>query len=120
PKRFLEAIRRVAEGVREGRNPLDDGGIVALLATPEQSEVLQKVGGLMSLLEGHGDVTMDRAGAGRIPSAERFSRVLRQRRPTISPAARMLQRLIRLAAKRNQYEQGVHFSAAVEAEGGTK
>ena len=34
----------------------------------------------MSLLEGHGDVTMDRAGADRIPSAERFSRVLRQRR----------------------------------------
>ena len=33
----------------------------------------------MSLLEGHGDVTMDRAGADRIPS-ERFSRVLRQRR----------------------------------------
>src|SRR3954453_17192482 len=42
PKRFLEAIRRVAEGVREGRNPLDDGGIVALLATEEQSQVLQQ------------------------------------------------------------------------------
>ena len=28
----------------------------------------------MSLLEGHGDVTMDRAGAGAIPSAARFSR----------------------------------------------
>ena len=26
-----------------------------------------KVGGLMALLEGHGDVTMDRAGAGRVP-----------------------------------------------------
>ena len=118
PKRFVEAIRRVAEGVREGRNPLDDGGIVALLATPEQSEVLQQVGGLMSLLEGHGDVTMDRAGAGRIPSAERFSRVLRQRRRNISPGARLVQRLIGLEAKMNQYEQGEKFIAAVEAEGG--
>jgi putative hydrolase len=72
----------------------------------------------MSLLEGHGDVTMDRAGAGRIPSAERFSRVLRQRRRTISPAARLVQRLIGLEAKMNQYEQGEKFIAAVEAEGG--
>jgi coenzyme F420 biosynthesis associated uncharacterized protein len=118
PKRFVDAIRRVAEGVREGRNPLDDGGIVALLATPAQTEVLQQVGGLMSLLEGHGDVTMDRAGAGRIPSAERFSRVLRQRRRNISPAARLVQRLIGLEAKMNQYEQGERFIAAVEAEGG--
>ena len=68
-----------------GRNPLDDGGLVALLATPEQREVLQQVGGLMSLLEGHGDVTMDRAGADRIPTAERFSRVLRQRRQQRDP-----------------------------------
>ena len=118
PKRFVDAIRRVAEGVREGRNPLDDGGIVALLATPAQTEVLQQVGGLMSLLEGHGDVTMDRAGAGRIPSAERFSRVLRQRRRNVSPAARLVQRLIGLEAKMNQYEQGEQFIAAVEAQGG--
>ena len=40
----------------------------------------------MSLLEGHGDVTMDRAGAGRIPSAERFARVLRQRRQQRRPS----------------------------------
>ena len=40
----------------------------------------------MSLLEGHGDVTMDRAGADRIPSADRFSRVLRERRQQRGPA----------------------------------
>ena len=40
----------------------------------------------MSLLEGHGDVTMDRAGADQIPNAERFGQVLRQRRQQATPA----------------------------------
>jgi coenzyme F420 biosynthesis associated uncharacterized protein len=84
PGRMVEGLRRTIAEVRAGRNPLDDGGLPALFATPEQREVLDRLGGLMSLLEGHGDVTMDRAGADRIPSAERFSRVLRQRRNAVS------------------------------------
>jgi putative hydrolase len=72
------------------------------------------MGGLMSLLEGHGDVTMDRAGAARIPSAKRFAAVLRERRRAASPSVRLLQRLIGLEAKLNQYEQGERFIAEVE------
>ena len=106
--------------MREGHNPLDEGGLVALLATEAQKEVLDQIGGMMSLLEGHGDVTMDRAGADRIPSAERFSRVLRQRRQQTKGPAKMLQKLIGLEAKMNQYEQGERFIAAVEGEGGTE
>ena len=91
---------------------------MALLATPEQRAMLDKIGGLMSLLEGHGDVTMDRAGADLIPSAGRFSRVLRERRRHASPMAKMVQRLIGLEAKMAQYEQGEKFIAAVERAGG--
>ena len=80
PDRLFGALDQVVAALREGRNPLDDGGMMTLLAGPEQRAVLDQVGGLMSLLEGHGDVTMDRAGAELVPSAERFGRVLRQRR----------------------------------------
>jgi coenzyme F420 biosynthesis associated uncharacterized protein len=118
PKRLLHAVRRLADSARERRNPFDDGGLAALLASPEQAEVLQKVGGLMSLLEGHGDVTMDRAGADRIPSAERFGRVLRARRRAVNPGIRLLQQLLGLEAKLNQYEQGERFIEAVERRGG--
>ena len=118
PRRFLEALRRAVDEARAGRNPLADGGLVTLLAGPEQQAVLQQVAGLMSLLEGHGDVTMDRAGADRIPSAERFSRVLRERRASVRGAARLLQQLIGLEAKMKQYEQGERFIEAVEAAGG--
>ena len=118
PKRFLAALSRVADDLRARRNPLDDGGLVSLVATPEQQRLLGRIGGMMSLLDGHGDVTMDRAGADRIPSAERFSRVLRQRRAQTSGAAKLVQKLIGLDAKMKQYEQGERFIAAVEAQGG--
>ena len=118
PKRFLEAITRVVTDLRSGRRPLDDGGIITLLANPEQRLVLDKVGGLMSLLEGHGDITMDRAGAGRVPSAERFARVLRERRASAHPATRLIQRLVGLEAKMNQYAQGERFIEEVERLGG--
>ena len=118
PRRFIEGLRRAMDDVRAGRNPLDEGGLVALVAGPEQRAVLHKVQGLMSLLEGHGDVTMDRAGAEKIPSAERFSRVLRERRRAVSPLVRLLQQLIGLEAKMRQYELGERFIEAVEAEGG--
>src|SRR5918993_5913811 len=118
PKRFLDALTRVVDDVRQGRRPLDDGGLATLLATPAQRVVLDKIGGLMSLLEGHGDVTMDRAGAHRIPSAQRFSRVLRERRANANPAARAMQRLLGIEAKINQYAQGESFIAEVERLGG--
>ena len=118
PKRFLEALRRAVDQVRAGQNPLDDGGLVALLAGPEQHQVLQQVQGLMSLLEGHGDVTMNRAAHGIVPNAERFHRTLHARRSEVSGPAKLLQKLIGLEAKLKQYEQGERFIERVEEEGG--
>src|SRR3954463_2653331 len=117
PKRFIEALSRSVDQMRKGRNPLDEGGLVALLAGSEQYAVFQQVQGLMSLLEGHGDVTMDRAGADRIPSADRFSRVLRERRQQRGPG-RVLQKIVGLEAKMRQYERGERFIETVERAGG--
>src|SRR5262249_17740686 len=118
PKRFLAALKRAADEVKAGRNPLDEGGLVTLLASPEQKGAIDEIQALMSLLEGHGDVTMAGAGAGLIPEAARFSGALRERRTAIGPSTRQLQRLIGLEAKLRQYERGERFIAAVEAEGG--
>lgn len=118
PERFISALGRLLEARRSGTDPLADGGLSALLATPEQREVLDRIAGLMSLLEGHGDVTMDRAGSDHLPGAARFSRVLRQRRQASTGLVKLMQRLIGLDAKIRQYEQGERFIAAVEAEGG--
>lgn len=120
PKRFLDALGRLTKDLRSGRNPLDDGGIAAVLATDEQRAVLDQVAGLMSLLEGHGDVTMDRAGADQIPNADRFGRVLRERRQQANPVAKLIQQIVGLDAKLKQYAQGEAFIEAVEAEGGVE
>jgi coenzyme F420 biosynthesis associated uncharacterized protein len=118
PARFFAALDRIVDAFRTGTNPLKDGGLMALVATPEQKVVLDEISGLMSLLEGHGDVTMDRAGEGLIPSADRFSRALRQRRQSAAGLTKLLQQLIGLEAKINQYEQGERFIEAVEKVGG--
>ncbi len=118
PTRIFSAFGRVAEGLRTRTNPLDEGGISALFASDAQLAVMDQMGGLMSLLEGHGDVTMDRAALTRVPQAERFAKVLRSRRKEMGLATRLLTRLIGLEAKLNQYEQGEAFIEVVEAEGG--
>ena len=118
PKRIAAAARRVLEARRRGEDPLAAGGVMALFASPAQVETLERLAGLMSLLEGHGDVTMDRAGAGLVPAAARFGRVMRNRRKSARGLNRVFQRLIGLDAKIKQYAEGERFIEAVEAVGG--
>ena len=118
PKVLKQAVERIVEARKKGEDALADGGLPALLATPEQQIVLNEISGMMSLLEGHGDVTMDRAGADRIPSAEHFSATLRARRNSARGLSRIFQKVIGIEAKLNQYQAGEKFIAAVEEVGG--
>ncbi len=116
PKRLFDAIR---ESRKDGNAPsLKDGGLGALLASPEQRATMDKVTGLMSLLEGHGDITMDRAAQHLIPSQPRFARVMSQRRKNASGVSKVIQRLTGMEAKLAQYQEGEDFVRAVEAAGG--
>ena len=118
PKRFLAAAQRLLEARKRGEDPMDQGGMMALFASEEQLEVINEVAGLMSLLEGHGDITMDRAGKDLIPSQERFARVLRNRRQGASGFTKVFQKLAGLEAKMKQYAEGEHFIQSVEGHGG--
>ncbi len=116
PKKLLAAVRRAADQVRAGERPLAEGGLVTLLASPEQQAVLRRIQGLMSVLEGHGDLVMGRAAEDRIPSAARFQSVLHQRRQASGPV-KLLQKLVGIEAKLRQYEEGEAFLEAVERAG---
>ena len=119
PKQIAVAVRRMMEARRRGEDPLAAGGVMALFASEAQIETLEQLAGLMSLLEGHGDVIMDRAGEGLVPSAPRFGRVMRRRRESVRGFAKVFQRLIGLDAKIKQYAEGEHFIESVEAAGGS-
>ena len=93
-------------------------GVVGMLATPEQRQALSKISGMMSLLEGHGDVTMDRAGAGEVPGAAHFSRVLHERRTQGPGLTKLMSKVLGLDAKMRQYAEGERFVESVEAAGG--
>lgn len=115
PDRFVAVLRRARQERGDGMARLREGGMAMLFATDEQRDTLDRLGGLMSLLEGHGDVTMSRAGVGLVPSADRFHRVLHQRRREQNGLAKIAQRLLGFEAKLAQYEQGERFIAEVES-----
>jgi coenzyme F420 biosynthesis associated uncharacterized protein len=107
---------RAVTARRDGTGLLDDRGLMGLFASPEQSEVLDEIQGLMSLLEGHGHVVMDRIGARLLTSQERMASLLKARRS--DPRTAAFFRLTGLEMKVKQYELGEKFVLAVEREAG--
>ena len=118
PHDVVLAFRRAASEIRAGRNPLAESGIVGVVASDEQLAMLREIQALMSVLEGHGDVTMTRASMGVVPGAERFARVLSARRNEARGASRLIQQLVGVDAKLRQYAEGERFIEALEVAGG--
>lgn len=103
-------LERLTEAIRSGRR---GGSLVEMFSTPEQREVLDRVTGMMSLLEGHADVVMDDVGPTVIPSVDVIRRKFTQRRQGVGTLDRILRRLLGLEAKMAQYRDGAHFVRAV-------
>jgi coenzyme F420 biosynthesis associated uncharacterized protein len=117
PRRMLGAVVHAVGEMRQGRNPIDEGGMVSLFASAEQRETLARVQALMSLLEGHGNAVMNRLGVEMVEGQARMARVLQARRNARGATA-LLHRLLGLELKMKQYELGEAFVDAVEREAG--
>jgi coenzyme F420 biosynthesis associated uncharacterized protein len=120
PRRIAAALREAMADRDGARQRVRDSGVLGLIATPEQQQLIQSIAGLMSLLEGHGDVTMTRAAGGLVPSARRFATVLQARRRNINPITKVILRLTGIEGKLNQYAAGERFIAAIEAANGPR
>lgn len=104
PSALLEGVRRGAESIRSG-----NGSVLDLVSSPEQKEILDRVTGVMSLLEGHADVVMDGVGPSVIPSVAEIRKKFNQRRKGAGSLDKLLRRLLGLDAKMAQYRDGAVF-----------
>lgn len=106
PGRLLsEGLSRVGELV-SGKA---DGSLIDLVSTPEQKQVIDKITGVMSLLEGHADVVMDGVGPEVIPSVAEIRTKFTKRRKGVGALDKLLRRLLGLDQKMAQYRDGAVF-----------
>ena len=114
--RVVRLIAEVREASAEGRPLIGESGLLGLMASPTQREHLDRVQALMSLLEGHGHVVMDRIGARHLVTQGRMSAMLTRRRN--DPRTAALLRLTGMEMKMKQYELGAKFVHRVEERAG--
>ncbi|GAA1477860.1 zinc-dependent metalloprotease [Nocardioides aestuarii] len=100
-------IDRLVEAVR------GSGSILDVVSSPAQREVLDRVTGVMSLLEGHADVVMDGVGPTVIPSVEKIRGKFDQRRKGVGLLDRVLRKALGLDVKMAQYRDGAQFVRGV-------
>jgi coenzyme F420 biosynthesis associated uncharacterized protein len=105
-----DGLSRITDALKGGR---DGGSLLDLISSPEQKEIVDRVTGVMSLLEGHADVVMDGVGPSVIPSVAAIRKRFNQRRKGVGPLDRVLRRLLGLDAKMAQYRDGAAFVRAV-------
>ena len=106
----LDDVRGLAAALKQG-------GLVAALGSGRR-ELLDRVQGVMGVVEGHAEHVMDVVGAEALPSLAQLRTALDRRRRERPPLLALLERLIGLDAKMRQYEDGKRFCDAVVAQGG--
>ncbi|WP_372791937.1 zinc-dependent metalloprotease [Paraconexibacter sp.] len=97
------------------------GDLLTAFAGEQAREVLDRVQGLMGLIEGHAEHVMDAVGVEVVDDLDRLRTALDARREAErSPLEMLLSRLLGLDEKLRQYGEGRAFCDAVVASGGRR
>ena len=111
PDALLARLKQIASAPRSG------GSLMEMVQTPEQKEVMDRVTGFMSLLEGHAEHVMDGVGPSVVPTVQHIrDRFESRRRDKGGPVERLLRRLLGMDLKALQYSQGRAFVGHVVGE----
>jgi coenzyme F420 biosynthesis associated uncharacterized protein len=104
-------LKALFGGIREN-------GLVGVVGGAGRRKLLERVQGVMGVVEGHAEHVMDVVGADALPSLEQLRTALDRRRNERPPLLALLERIIGLDAKLRQYEDGKRFCDAVVAAAG--
>jgi coenzyme F420 biosynthesis associated uncharacterized protein len=99
PARLVEAFR--------------EGGLAALVQSPEQRALMDEIQAAMSVIEGYSEHVMDAIAAEVIPGHELLREAMDRRRRSRSAPQRVIERLLGFDVKLRQYELGKKFADAV-------
>lgn len=99
-----EVMSRIASGMRGGA----PGGVAAWVQSPAGRERLERLLGLMTLVEGHADWVMDQSGD-VIPSAPQLRAEFEARRRAGGVLDNMIRKVLGMDAKLAQYRDGAAF-----------
>jgi coenzyme F420 biosynthesis associated uncharacterized protein len=97
---------------------INRGGLISVIHTPEQREILDRIQAFMSLVEGYSNHVMDGVGSSILPSYREMKESFRRRRDSRSGAERFLQRVLGFDLKFQQYQAGELFCREVSEEEG--
>jgi coenzyme F420 biosynthesis associated uncharacterized protein len=110
-ERLLTALREIGGAIK---GQAEQGqGLLALIQTPAQREVLDRITAFMSLVEGHAEYVMDAVDAEVIPSLATIRERFQQRRKGSGPLDRLLRKLLGMDLKMRQYSDGSKFVRGV-------
>jgi coenzyme F420 biosynthesis associated uncharacterized protein len=116
-----EAVRRIGRRGQALMRKVLAGEPVELmdfLVSPEQRQVVDRMQATMSVLEGHGEFVMHELGRSMVPDHDRMHRVLHERRLTPGRTDRVLQQVLGLRQKLDQYMLGEAFIQRLHDKGG--
>ena len=95
-------------------------GLAALVQTPAQREIMERVQAAMAVVEGHAEHVMDALAPELVPHHEGLRDAMERRRDDRSAPQRILMRLLGMDMKMRQYRQGKAFCDAVAARAGRR
>jgi coenzyme F420 biosynthesis associated uncharacterized protein len=123
-RRYVETLEvRIEKGAAGGLPSLPDpqklveafreGGLAALVQSPEQRTLMDEVQAAMSVIEGYSEHVMDAIAAEFIPGHEELRAAMDRRRRSRSAPQRIIEKLLGFDVTLRQYEQGKKWADAV-------
>ena len=128
-RRYVETLEvRIESGSAGGLPSLPDparlveafreGGLAALVQSPEQRALMEEIQSAMSVVEGYAEHVMDAIAPEFISGHEALREAMTRRRNSRSAPQRIIEKLLGFDVKLRQYEQGKRWADAVAAKGG--